>query len=155
MSGKDYEMVAGLETHVELKTATKIFCGCSTAFGAEPNTQCCPVCTGMPGSLPVLNRQAVHYAIKAGLAVNCRIASYSKEDRKNYFYPDLPKAYQISQYDLPLCENGYLDIETYIVALFSAKSVLTYGTDIWTLKPEKDASASESPESILRRMPGS
>ena len=112
MSGKDYEMVAGLETHVELKTATKIFCGCSTAFGAEPNTQCCPVCTGMPGSLPVLNRQVVHYAIKAGLAVNCRIASYSKEDRKNYFYPDLPKAYQISQYDLPLCENGYLDIET-------------------------------------------
>lgn len=112
MSGKDYEMVVGLETHVELKTATKIFCGCSTAFGAEPNTQCCPVCTGMPGSLPVLNRQVVHYAIKAGLAVNCRIASYSKEDRKNYFYPDLPKAYQISQYDLPLCENGYLDIET-------------------------------------------
>ena len=112
MSGKDYEMVVGLETHVELKTATKIFCGCSTAFGAEPNTQCCPVCIGMPGSLPVLNRQVVHYAIKAGLAVNCRIASYSKEDRKNYFYPDLPKAYQISQYDLPLCENGYLDIET-------------------------------------------
>lgn len=112
MSVKDYEMVVGLETHVELKTATKIFCGCSTAFGAEPNTQCCPVCTGMPGSLPVLNRQVVHYAIKAGLATNCRIASYSKEDRKNYFYPDLPKAYQISQYDLPLCEHGYLDIET-------------------------------------------
>ena len=103
MSARDrYEMVIGLEVHCELKTASKIFCSCPTAFGAEPNTQCCPVCTGMPGSLPVLNRQVVHYAIKAGLAVNCRIASYSKEDRKNYFYPDLPKAYQISQYDLPL-----------------------------------------------------
>lgn len=112
MSVKDYEMVVGLETHVELKTATKIFCSCPTTFGAEPNTQCCPVCTGMPGSLPVLNRQVVHYAVKAGLATNCQIASYSKEDRKNYFYPDLPKAYQISQYDLPLCEHGYLDIET-------------------------------------------
>lgn len=112
MSVKDYEMVVGLETHVELKTATKIFCSCPTTFGAEPNTQCCPVCTGMPGSLPVLNRQVVHYAVKAGLATNCRVASYSKEDRKNYFYPDLPKAYQISQYDLPLCEHGYLDIET-------------------------------------------
>lgn len=112
MSVKDYEMVVGLETHVELKTATKIFCSCPTAFGAEPNTQCCPVCTGMPGSLPVLNRQVVNYAVKAGLATNCQIASYSKEDRKNYFYPDLPKAYQISQYDLPLCEHGYLDIET-------------------------------------------
>lgn len=109
---QDYEMVVGLEVHVELKTSTKIFCNCPTTFGAEPNTQCCPVCTGMPGSLPVLNRQVVNYAVKAGLATNCKIASYSKEDRKNYFYPDLPKAYQISQYDLPLCEHGYLDIET-------------------------------------------
>lgn len=109
---KDYEMVCGLEVHVELKTATKIFCSCPTTFGAEPNTQCCPVCTGMPGSLPVLNRQVVDYAIKAGLATNCEIARYSKEDRKNYFYPDLPKAYQISQYDLPLCEHGWLEIES-------------------------------------------
>ncbi len=109
---QQYEMVIGLEVHVELKTATKIFCSCPTTFGAEPNTQCCPVCTGMPGSLPVLNRQVVDYAIKAGLATNCTIASTSKQDRKNYFYPDLPKAYQISQYDLPLCEHGYLDIET-------------------------------------------
>lgn len=108
----NYEMVIGLEVHVELKTATKIFCGCSTRFGAPPNTQCCPVCTGMPGSLPVLNRQVVEYAVKAGLATNCTIATYSKQDRKNYFYPDLPKAYQISQYDLPLCAGGYLDIET-------------------------------------------
>lgn len=109
---QDYEMVIGLEVHVELKTETKIFCGCSTKFGAPPNTQCCPVCTGMPGSLPVLNGKVVEYAVMAGLATNCEIASYSKQDRKNYFYPDLPKAYQISQYDLPLCSHGYLDIET-------------------------------------------
>ena len=107
-----YEMVIGLEVHVELKTKTKIFCGCSTAFGAAPNTQCCPVCMGMPGTLPVLNEQVVEYAVKAGLAIHCTIARYSKEDRKNYFYPDLPKAYQISQYDLPLCEHGWLDIQT-------------------------------------------
>ncbi len=108
---KDYEMVIGLEVHCELGTKTKIFCGCPTTFGAEPNTQCCPVCMGMPGTLPVLNEQVVEYAIKAGMATNCTIAGYSKQDRKNYFYPDLPKAYQISQYDLPLCENGWLEIE--------------------------------------------
>lgn len=108
----EYEMVIGLEVHVELKTKTKIFCSCPTTFGAEPNTQCCPVCMGMPGTLPVLNRKVVEYAIKAGMATNCTIARYSKQDRKNYFYPDLPKAYQISQYDLPLCEHGHLDIET-------------------------------------------
>ena len=107
-----YEMVIGLEVHVELKTKTKIFCSCSTAFGAEPNTQCCPVCMGYPGTLPVLNRQVVHYAVLAGLATDCQIARYSKQDRKNYFYPDLPKAYQISQYDLPLCLDGHLMIET-------------------------------------------
>lgn len=107
-----YEMVVGLEVHVELKTKTKIFCSCPTDFGAEPNTQCCPVCLGYPGTLPVLNRKVVEYAIKAGLATNCSIANHSKQDRKNYFYPDLPKAYQISQYDLPLCERGWLDIET-------------------------------------------
>ncbi|MCH5188198.1 MAG: Asp-tRNA(Asn)/Glu-tRNA(Gln) amidotransferase subunit GatB [Oscillospiraceae bacterium] len=105
-------MVIGLETHVELKTETKIFCSCPTTFGAEPNTHVCPVCMGYPGTLPVLNGKVVEYAIKAGMATNCTIARYSKEDRKNYFYPDLPKAYQISQYDLPLCEHGYLDIES-------------------------------------------
>ena len=109
---KEYETVIGLEVHVELATKTKIFCGCSTKFGAAPNTQCCPVCTGMPGSLPVLNGKVVEYAVKAGLATGCKIATYSKQDRKNYFYPDLPKAYQISQYDLPLCSEGHLDIET-------------------------------------------
>lgn len=112
MSASEYEMVIGLEVHVELKTKTKIFCGCPTAFGAPPNTQCCPVCTGMPGALPVLNGQVVEYAIKAGLATNCQIAHVSRQDRKHYFYPDLPKAYQISQYDLPLCRDGWLEVET-------------------------------------------
>lgn len=109
---KDYEMVMGLEVHVELGTKTKIFCGCSTEFGAEPNTHVCPVCMGFPGTLPVLNRKVVEYAVKAGMVTHCNIAGYSKQDRKNYFYPDLPKAYQISQYDLPLCEHGWIEIET-------------------------------------------
>lgn len=108
---KAYEVVIGLEVHVELKTKTKIFCSCSTEFGAEPNTQVCPICSGFPGMLPVLNRKVVEYSIKAGLALNCEIADYCKFDRKNYFYPDLPKAYQISQYDLPICKKGYLDID--------------------------------------------
>lgn len=106
-----YEIVIGLEVHAELKTASKIFCGCSTHFGAEQNTNVCPVCLGLPGSLPVLNQRAVEFAIRAGLALNCKIAEFSKFDRKNYYYPDLPKNYQISQYDLPVCEHGYLDIE--------------------------------------------
>ena len=109
---KGYEMVIGLEVHVELKTKTKIFCRCKTDFGAAPNTQCCPICMGMPGTLPVLNKKVVDYAIKAGTALGCDIAKYSKQDRKNYFYPDLPKAYQISQFDLPLCTNGHVEIET-------------------------------------------
>ena len=108
----EYEMIIGLEVHIELKTETKIFCSCPTGFGAEPNTQCYPVCAGLPGALPVLNKKVVEYAVKAGLATHCQIARLSRQDRKNYFYPDLPKAYQISQYDLPLCEHGYLTIET-------------------------------------------
>ncbi|MGE5557752.1 MAG: Asp-tRNA(Asn)/Glu-tRNA(Gln) amidotransferase subunit GatB [Bacillota bacterium] len=104
------EIVIGLEVHAELKTETKIFCGCLTRFGAAPNSQVCPVCLGLPGVLPVLNRKALLYTIKAGLALNCEIASFSKFDRKNYFYPDLPKAYQISQYDLPVCRKGWLSI---------------------------------------------
>ncbi len=111
MSREDYEIVIGLEVHSELSTKTKIFCSCPTEFGGEANTHCCPVCMAMPGALPVLNKKVVEYAIKAGLATNCEIASFSKNDRKNYFYPDLPKSYQISQYDMPLCENGYVDIE--------------------------------------------
>lgn len=112
MQTSAYEMVIGLEVHVELKTRTKIFCGCGTAFDAPPNTQCCPVCMGLPGALPVLNREVVTYAARAGLATNCSIANDCRMDRKNYFYPDLPKAYQISQYDRPLCTGGWLDIET-------------------------------------------
>lgn len=107
----EYEVVIGLEIHAELATHSKIYCGCTTEFGGEPNTHCCPICTGMPGVLPVLNRNVVEYAVKAGIATNCTIASFSKQDRKNYFYPDLPKAYQTSQYDLPLCINGHLDID--------------------------------------------
>lgn len=106
---KEYEVVIGLEVHAELSTNTKIYCNCSTEFGADPNTHCCPICTGMPGTLPVLNEKVVEYAVKAGLATNCEISRFSKQDRKNYFYPDLPKAYQTSQYDLPLCEHGYLE----------------------------------------------
>ena len=109
---KEYETVIGLEVHVELATKTKIFCGCSTEFGGAPNTHTCPVCTGMPGSLPVLNKQVVEYAIAVGLATNCSITQYCKFDRKNYFYPDNPQNYQISQLYLPICRNGGIEIET-------------------------------------------
>lgn len=105
-----YELVAGLETHVELSTKTKIFCSCTTEFGGEQNTHCCPICTGMPGTLPKLNEKVVDYAIMAGLATNCKISKISKMDRKNYVYPDLPKAYQISQYDMPLCKDGFIEL---------------------------------------------
>ncbi len=109
---KNYETVIGLEVHVELATKTKIFCSCSTQFGGAPNSHTCPVCTGQPGSLPVLNRQVVEYAVAVGLATNCTITQYSKFDRKNYFYPDNPQNYQISQLYLPICRNGFVEIET-------------------------------------------
>ncbi len=105
-----YEAIIGLEVHAQMLTDTKIFCGCSTKFGSEPNSQTCPVCIGMPGVLPVLNRKALEFAIKTGLATNCKISRYSRFARKNYFYPDLPKGYQISQYELPICEHGYIEI---------------------------------------------
>jgi len=105
-----YEAVIGLEVHAQMLTDTKIFCGCSTKFGSEPNTQTCPVCIGMPGVLPVLNKKALEFAIKTGLATNCNISTFSRFARKNYFYPDLPKGYQISQYELPICEHGFIEI---------------------------------------------
>ena len=111
MSKQDYEAVIGLEVHAELSTKTKIFCSCKTTYGGAPNTQVCPVCMAMPGALPTLNEKVVEYAVKAGLATNCTISQDSKNDRKNYFYPDTPRAYQISQFDKPLCENGYIEIE--------------------------------------------
>lgn len=109
---KEYETVIGLEVHVELASKTKIFCGCSTAFGGRPNAHTCPVCTGMPGSLPVLNKKVLEYAVSVGMATNCSITRYCKFDRKNYFYPDNPQNYQISQLYLPICRNGYVEIET-------------------------------------------
>ncbi len=107
----EYEVVIGLEVHTELKTKTKIFCSCPTEFGSEENTHVCPVCLGLPGVLPVLNKRVLEFAVRTGLALDCQIAGFSKFDRKNYFYPDLPKAYQISQYDLPICYHGCLEIE--------------------------------------------
>ncbi len=106
-----YETVIGLEIHSQLLTETKMFCGCSTRFGSEPNTQTCPVCTGMPGVLPVMNKKAIEYVIKTGIVMNCEISSFSRFARKNYFYPDLPKGYQISQYELPVCGHGYVEID--------------------------------------------
>ena len=106
-----YEAVIGLEVHTELHTATKIFCNCKTSFGADPNTNVCPVCLGLPGVLPVLNKKVLEFAVRAGLALNCEISRFSKFDRKNYYYPDLPKNFQTSQFDLPICEHGYLDVE--------------------------------------------
>ncbi|MBS6750639.1 MAG: Asp-tRNA(Asn)/Glu-tRNA(Gln) amidotransferase subunit GatB, partial [Firmicutes bacterium] len=109
---KAYEMVIGLETHVELRTKSKVFCACKNAFGAEPNTHVCPVCMGLPGALPVFNEQVLRYAAMAGMALGCHVHHRSRFDRKNYFYPDLPKAYQISQFYRPLCEGGALTIQT-------------------------------------------
>src|SRR5436190_13217295 len=110
MTSDRYEAVIGLEVHAQLATATKIFCGCPTGFGAPPNTNVCPVCLGLPGALPVLSREAVELAIKGALALNCQVRAQSRFARKNYFYPDLPKGYQISQYDQPVAEHGFVDI---------------------------------------------
>ncbi|MDZ7370029.1 MAG: Asp-tRNA(Asn)/Glu-tRNA(Gln) amidotransferase subunit GatB [candidate division KSB1 bacterium] len=137
-----YEPVIGLEIHIQLKTASKIFCGCSTRFGSLPNTQVCPVCLGLPGSLPVLNRRAVEYAARLALALNCRINPYSVFARKNFFYPDMPKGYQISQYELPFCQNGYFDI--YV-------SGTTRRIGIARIHLEEDAGKSLHAESFVER----
>ena len=136
---QQYEVVIGLEVHVELKTKTKIFCSCPTTFGGEPNTHVCPVCLGLPGTLPVLNEKVLEYAVKTGLALNCHIAEYSKFDRKNYFYPDMPKAYQISQYDRfkPLsliCLSQNMAI--WILKSAEKQSVLASLGFIWKKMPE-------------------
>ena len=110
MSDKPYEVVIGLEVHIQLATKSKLFCRCRTQFGADPNTQTCPVCIGMPGSLPVMNEQAFLLAMKTAIALNCEIPAFTKWDRKSYFYPDLPKGYQISQYDRSLASGGYMDV---------------------------------------------
>ena len=125
MSG--YEPVIGLEIHVQLKTRTKMFCGCEVAFGGEPNTRTCPVCLGLPGALPVVNERAIHFGIMIGLALGCEIAERSLFHRKNYFYPDLPKGYQISQYDVPLCRGGRLgDVRIHRVHLEEDAAKLTH-----------------------------
>jgi aspartyl-tRNA(Asn)/glutamyl-tRNA(Gln) amidotransferase subunit B len=108
---KDYEAIIGIETHVQLSTLTKAFCGCPYNYGAQPNTSICPVCMGLPGALPVLNSKVIEFAVKLGLALNCKLSFNSKFDRKQYFYPDLPKGYQISQFDIPIASNGYVDLD--------------------------------------------
>ena len=133
---KNYETVIGLEVHVELATKTKIFCSCSTEFGGKPNTHTCPVCTGMPGSLPVLNRQVVEYAMAVGIATNCSITQYCKFDRKNYFYPDNPQNYQISQLYLPICRNGYVEIDTPRSRRQPERRLLVSMRSIWRRMPE-------------------
>src|SRR4030042_6518071 len=110
MTNVDYKVIVGLEIHVQLATRTKMFCGCELIFAAEPNSRVCPVCLGLPGALPVMNKQAVEFAILTATALNCKIAEFTKWDRKSYYYPDLPKNYQISQYDLPIGSNGFIEI---------------------------------------------
>ncbi|MBM4140165.1 MAG: Asp-tRNA(Asn)/Glu-tRNA(Gln) amidotransferase subunit GatB [Nitrospira sp.] len=134
-----YEAVIGLEVHAQMLTDTKIFCGCSTKFGSEPNTQTCPVCIGMPGVLPVLNKKTLEFTIKTGLAMNCNIPSYSRFARKNYFYPDLPKGYQISQYELPICEYGYVEIVKDVDTIYVLNDGETKKIGITRIHMEEDA----------------
>lgn len=132
-----YEPSLGLEVHVELNTETKMFCGCATVFGAPPNTQTCPVCLGMPGALPVVNEKAIESTIRIGLALNCAITPKSRFARKNYFYPDMPKNFQISQYDEPICTNGYLDVE-----VDTDEGIKTFRIEIERVHMEEDTGKS-------------
>ena len=158
MAREDYEIVIGLEVHCELSTKTKIFCSCPTEFGGEPNTHCCPICMAMPGTLPVLNEKVVEYAVKAGLATNCEIARNSKNDRKNYFYPDLPKAYQISQFDMPLCYGGNIDIEDAVklnhdeYGRGSFVDLNRAGVPLIEVVSEPDLRSAEEAENYLRKI---
>ena len=159
MAREDYEVVIGLEVHAELSTKTKIFCNCSTEFGGMPNTHTCPICMAMPGTLPVLNEKVVEYAVKAGLATNCSISKDSKNDRKNYFYPDLPKSYQISQFDKPLCNNGYIEIEEDAGKLnhneFSEGSLVDLnraGVPLIEIVSEPDLRSAKEADAYLKKM---
>jgi aspartyl-tRNA(Asn)/glutamyl-tRNA(Gln) amidotransferase subunit B len=135
----DYEIVIGLEVHVELSTSTKLFCGCENHFGAEPNSLVCPVCLGLPGTLPVLNGKVVEYAAKAGMALHCGINSFNKFDRKQYFYPDLDKAYQVTQFDQPICEKGYLDIKLESIPSAGSGQAFTKRIGVTRIHIEEDA----------------
>src|SRR6478752_104193 len=140
-----YDVIIGLEVHVQLQTQTKIFCGCSTTFNPDqPNVQTCPVCLGLPGALPVLNERALHLAIKTALALNCQIARFTKWDRKQYFYPDLPKGYQISQYDLPFSHDGWVEVEIPNPGLASSRDSLA--------TPEEKARLEDKPGFDTRRV---
>ena len=144
MTDSPYTIIIGLEVHVQLLTESKMFCGCSTKFGEPPNTQTCPVCIGMPGSLPVMNRKAFELSLKTAVALNCEIPRFTKWDRKNYYYPDLPKGYQISQFDLPLSRNGWLEIEVKQQRT-SAANALTLTLSRRERGPCTSASASSAP----------